>query len=282
MAKPLIGPPKLRAGALAAPMALESLPFLPDSIWLSVMIFLGFLPLVSCTETKVAVSGRVWPLGNTTSLNRRLNLGLSFRAAKVFSSSDSATSPSTRAPAGITMAPLFARTGSLTVAVKRSPGFEVLLKRGVSSAAWISVPTPTSSITAVFGPGGFCEGAAACPVLPCGTSAGEMCVGDAAPLAPLLVFGTVGFCVCGVLPGLLLVPAGFWAKTVAIATSTNRMSVAALRIIELPPNGSTQGEKLPEKLRLAQASPLFAPIQHLCYWRCGSLRHVIIDSGRYN
>jgi hypothetical protein len=79
-----------------------------------------------------------------------------------------------------------------------------------------------------------------------------------------LVFGAAGFCVCCVLAGLL-VPAGFWAKTVAIATSTNRMSVAALRIIELPPNGSTQGEKLPEKLRLAQASPLFTLIQHLCY-----------------
>jgi hypothetical protein len=92
--------------------------------------------------------------------------------------------------------------------------------------------------------------------VPCGTSAGDA--------APLLVFGTAGFWVCGVLPGLLLVPAGFWAKTVATATSTNRMSVAALRIIESPPNGYTQGEKLPEKLRLAQASPLFAPIQHLC------------------
>jgi hypothetical protein len=81
-----------------------------------------------------------------------------------------------------------------------------------------------------------------------------------------LVFGTAGFWVCGVLPGLLLVPAGFWAKTDATATSTNRMSVAALRIIELPSkqNGYTQGEKLLEKLRLAQASPLFAPIQHLC------------------
>jgi CheY-like chemotaxis protein len=42
--------------------------------------------------------------------------------------------------------------------------------------------------------------------------------------------------------------------------------VAALRIIELPPKWITQGEKLPEKLRLAQASPLFAQIQHLCYW----------------
>ena len=54
------------------------------------MIFLEFLPPVWCTETKVAASGRVWPVGNTTSLKRRLNLGF-LRAAKVFSSSDSAS-----------------------------------------------------------------------------------------------------------------------------------------------------------------------------------------------
>jgi hypothetical protein len=91
-----------------------------------------------------------------------------------------------------------------------------------------------------------------------------------------LVFGAAGFCVCGVLPGLLFVPAGFWAKTVAAANSASKMSVAALRIIELPPNRSTQGEKLPEKLRLAQASPLFVLIQHLCYWRLWQL------AARYN
>src|SRR5437868_1311731 len=225
MAKPLIGPPKVRAGAVAAPMALESLPFLSDSIWPSVMIFLEFLPPVSWTETKVAVSGRVWPLGNTTSLKRRLNLGLSLRAAKVFSSSDSATSPSTRAPAGITIAPLFALTGSLTVAVKRSPGFEVLLERGVSSAACTSVPAPTSSITAAE----FAE-----PLgwlVPWGTSAGETAGVCGVRLfweTPLFgIFGTAGDCVCGV-AGVLLVPVGDWAATAAIATSTNRMSVAAL------------------------------------------------------
>src|ERR1051326_2051627 len=237
------------------------------------MTFFKSLPLVSCTETRVAVSGSVWPLGNTTSRKRRLNLGLSLRAAWVFSSSDSATSPSTRAPAGITTAPLFARTGSLMVAVKRSPGFDVLLERGVARAAWISVPAPTSSITAVFAAGAFCVGGAACSVFPCGTSAGEVRAGDA---VPLFVFGTGGFCVCGVLAGLLLVPAGFWAKTVAIATSTNKMSVAALRIIALPPKWITTGEKLPEKLRLAQAGPLFVLIQHLCYW---SLWQVV---ARYN
>src|SRR6476661_5635430 len=273
MARPLMGPPKPRPAA--APIALESLLLRADSTW----VFLGFLPPVSCTEIKVAASGSVCPLGNTTSLKRKLNFGLSLRAAKVFSSSDSAISPSTRAPAGITMAPLFARTGSLTVAVKRSPGFEVLLERGVSSAAWISVPAPTSSITAVFGPGVFCAGAAACPVVPCGTSAGDVRVGDA---APLLVFGVVGFCVCGVLTGLLLVPAGFWAKTVAIATNTNRMSVAALRIIALPPKWTTQGEKLPQKLRLAQAVLFLARSSISVTGAYGGWRHVIIDSGRYN
>src|SRR5512140_2103699 len=253
MARPLMCPPKPRPAA--APIALESLR--ADATW----AFLGFLPLVSCTETKVAVSGNVCPLGNTTSLKRRLNLGLSLRAAKVFSSSDSATSPSTRAPAGITSAPLFALTGSLTVAVKRSPGFEVLLESGVSSAAWISVPAPSSSMTAAFAGGTPCVWFPAWPVAPCGTSAGDVRADGA---VPLLGFGTDGFCACGVVAGLLLAPAGFWAKTTATAISVKSMSVAVLRITEYPPCGYTTGEKLPKNRRLARFSPLFCQIQHLC------------------
>ena len=93
--------------------------------------------------------------------------------------------------------------------MKRSPGLEVLLESGVSSAAWISVPAPTSSITAALAAGEFCVGFAACPVLPCGTSAGDVCVvGD---VVPLFVFGTVGFEDCGAAAGLLFVPGGFWA-----------------------------------------------------------------------
>jgi hypothetical protein len=48
-------------------------------------------------------------------------------------------------------APLLPRTGSVMVAVKRSPGFDTLLESGVSSAACISVFAAITS--APFGAG---------------------------------------------------------------------------------------------------------------------------------
>jgi hypothetical protein len=58
-------------------------------------------------------------------------------------------------------------------------------------------------------------------------SAGDVRAGGT---ATLLGFGMAGFCACGVVAGLLLVPGGFWANTMATATSMKSMSVAVLRI----------------------------------------------------
>src|SRR5690242_10925669 len=149
------------------------------------------------------------------------------------------------------------------VAVKRSPGFDVLVERGVSNAARISVPAVTWSLTAAE----FAAGIVCSPeVVFCGLAGGlgvvafgltgwfwpagwpgpvlgvRLCwefvcgeffcvsspVGEAGAVVEPLGAGAVW--VCGVVEGLLLAPAGVWANAIATASSANSISAAALRI----------------------------------------------------
>src|SRR6185437_6819485 len=146
--------------------------------------------LVLCTEISVALSGTSVPLGSWMSVKRRSRCPMSLIALFRFSLVDSLICPFSFDPAGTMMLPMESRTGALTVAVNRSPTFDVFVESGVSSVARISVLSLRNRGSEALGGGIESD---------CGLAEG---VGGGAWLSGGIWFcGCFGSCAAGTAPG---------------------------------------------------------------------------------